>query len=57
MMQYLNCTDFNRTSADLFVFLSSFYLEGVGIPLVGVFGILGNMVSVMVLRWVPLLKM
>ena len=56
MMQYLNCTDFNRTSADLFVSLSSFSLEGVGIPLVGGLGILGNMVSVMVLRWVPLLK-
>ena len=49
-MLYLNCTDFNRTKGDLFASSFSIYLEGVGIPLVGGFGILGNIVSVMVLR-------
>ena len=54
-MMFLNCTD--HTSTDQFVSLSSFYLEDVGIPVVGGFGILGNILSVMVLRWIPLLKM
>ena len=34
--------------------LSSFYLEGVGIPLIWGFGIVGNIVTVSVMRWVNL---
>ena len=49
-----NCSSSEDPVSEPGAFLSSFYLEGVGIPLIGVFGIVGNIVTVSVMRWVNL---
>ena len=50
-MDDYNCS-YSEDSSDLpLVSLASFYMEGVGIPLIGCFGIAGNIVTVWVIRW------
>ena len=46
-----NCSVTKSPEVSAIVYYSSVYLEGVGIPLVGTFGIIGNIVSVLVLRY------
>ena len=46
-----NCSVTTSADNSAIVYYSSVYLEGVGIPFVGTFGIIGNIVSVFVLRY------
>ena len=45
-----NCSSSEDPVSEPGAFLSSFYLEGVGIPLIGGFGIVGNIGTVSVMK-------
>ena len=49
-MEEFNCSSTMDTPVDPLVQFSSFFFEGIGIPFIGGFGIIGNIVTCFVLR-------